>query len=84
MLLLDCLTSSGLPVDWQGEPHIAINPKSQTVRHGSKFTLRCAAFGIPTPHYQWYRNGQPLTKKSADTLQVKKKGCGKSVYQTQH
>lgn len=78
IVLLESLTrsfliSSGLPVDWQGEPHIAVNPKPQTVRQGTKLTLRCAAFGIPTPHYQWYRNGQPLLKKTVDTLQVKKK-----------
>lgn len=64
------IDKSGLPVHWQGEPHIAINPKPQTVRKGSKLTLRCAAFGIPTPHYQWYRNGQPLLDKTGDTLQI--------------
>lgn len=64
------LSSSGLPLDWQGEPHIAINPKPQTIQKGEKFTLRCAAFGIPAPHYQWYRNGQQLPTGSVDTLQV--------------
>ncbi|CAG5958025.1 unnamed protein product [Menidia menidia] len=64
------IDKSGLPVDWQGEPHIAINPKPQTVRQGAKLTLRCAAFGIPAPHYQWHRNGQPLLDKTTDTLQV--------------
>lgn len=63
----------GLPVHWQGEPHIAVNPKPQTVRQGTKVSLRCAAFGIPTPHYQWYRNGQPLVDKTGDTLQVRNK-----------
>ncbi|XP_029009152.1 mucosa-associated lymphoid tissue lymphoma translocation protein 1 [Betta splendens] len=60
----------GLPVHWQGEPHIAVNPKPQTARHGTKVTLQCIAFGIPTPHYQWYRNGRPLAKKTSDTLQI--------------
>lgn len=64
--------SSGLPSDWQGEPHIAVNPDPQTVQQGTDVTLRCAAFGIPTPHYQWYRNGQELLKKTGDTLQVNK------------
>uniref|UniRef100_A0A3Q2SQV8 Mucosa-associated lymphoid tissue lymphoma translocation protein 1 n=1 Tax=Fundulus heteroclitus TaxID=8078 RepID=A0A3Q2SQV8_FUNHE len=64
------IDKSGLPVDWQGEPHIAINPKPQAVQHGTKLSLRCAAFGIPTPHYQWYRNGQPLLDKTADVLQI--------------
>uniref|UniRef100_A0A1A8R624 Mucosa associated lymphoid tissue lymphoma translocation gene 1b n=1 Tax=Nothobranchius rachovii TaxID=451742 RepID=A0A1A8R624_9TELE len=64
------INKSGLPVDWQGEPHIAINPKPQTVRLGSKLTLRCAAFGVPAPHYQWYKNGHPLQNKTSDALQI--------------
>uniref|UniRef100_A0A146MX44 Mucosa-associated lymphoid tissue lymphoma translocation protein 1 n=1 Tax=Fundulus heteroclitus TaxID=8078 RepID=A0A146MX44_FUNHE len=64
------IDKSGLPVDWQGEPHIAINPKPQAVEQGTKLSLRCAAFGIPTPHYQWYRNGQPLLDKTGDVLQI--------------
>ncbi|XP_029908592.1 mucosa-associated lymphoid tissue lymphoma translocation protein 1 [Myripristis murdjan] len=62
--------NSALPGQWQGEPHIAVNPKPQTIRQGAKLTLRCAAFGIPTPHYQWYRNGQALLDKTSDTLQI--------------
>lgn len=61
----------GLPGQWQGEPHIAVNPKPQAVRPGEKITLRCAAFGIPPPQYQWYRNGYPLPNKTSDTLQVR-------------
>uniref|UniRef100_A0A3P9K6Q7 MALT paracaspase 3 n=1 Tax=Oryzias latipes TaxID=8090 RepID=A0A3P9K6Q7_ORYLA len=64
------INKSGLPVDWQGNPHIAINPKPQTIQRGSKLTLLCAAFGIPAPHYQWYKNGQPLLDKTSDTLQI--------------
>lgn len=64
------IDNSGLPLHWQGELHIAVNPKSQTVRPGAKLILRCAAIGIPTPHYQWYRNGQPLHDKTSDTLQI--------------
>ncbi|CAM9281378.1 unnamed protein product, partial [Lampetra planeri] len=61
---------SGLPEHWQGEPHIAVNPKPQRVREGEKLTLRCAAFGNPAPSYQWYRNGQLLFEQTSDTLQV--------------
>ncbi|XP_029379066.1 mucosa-associated lymphoid tissue lymphoma translocation protein 1 [Echeneis naucrates] len=64
------IDKSGLPVPWQGEPHIAVNPKSQTVRKGKKLTLCCLAFGIPTPNYQWYRNGQLLHDMTSDTLQI--------------
>ncbi|XP_041650502.1 mucosa-associated lymphoid tissue lymphoma translocation protein 1 [Cheilinus undulatus] len=64
------IDKSGLPVHWAGEPHIAVNPKPQRVRKGSKITLRCVAFGIPAPRYQWYRNGQQLVDKTSDTLQI--------------
>nr|XP_040024941.1 mucosa-associated lymphoid tissue lymphoma translocation protein 1-like [Gasterosteus aculeatus aculeatus]XP_040024943.1 mucosa-associated lymphoid tissue lymphoma translocation protein 1-like [Gasterosteus aculeatus aculeatus] len=64
------IDKSGLPENWLGEPHIAENPKPQTFRQGTKFTLCCVAFGIPSPHYQWYRNGQLLPNKSGGTLQI--------------
>ncbi|XP_061679544.1 mucosa-associated lymphoid tissue lymphoma translocation protein 1 [Syngnathoides biaculeatus] len=64
------LDASGLPPQWQGQPHIAINPKPQTVQPGAKFTLRCAAFGNPAPRYQWYRNGHLLARNTTDTLQI--------------
>ncbi|XP_061532687.1 mucosa-associated lymphoid tissue lymphoma translocation protein 1 isoform X2 [Phycodurus eques] len=64
------IDASGLPLQWQGKPHIAINPKPQTVQLGAKFTLRCAAFGNPAPRYQWYRNGHLLLKNTTDTLQI--------------
>lgn len=61
---------SGLPARWQGEPHIAVNPKPQTLRPGARLTLRCTAFGIPQPRYQWYRNGHPLKEQTGEKLQV--------------
>lgn len=64
------IDKSGLPVHWQGELNIAVNPKPQTIRPGSKLALRCVAFGIPAPDYQWYRNGLPLTDMTGDTLWI--------------
>ncbi|XP_071020414.1 mucosa-associated lymphoid tissue lymphoma translocation protein 1-like [Oncorhynchus clarkii lewisi] len=64
------IAKPGLPVAWRGEPHIAVQPAPQTVRQGERLTLSCTAFGIPTPHYQWYRNGHPLLGKTTDTLQI--------------
>lgn len=64
------IDKSGLPLDWEGEPHIAVNPKPQSVQPGAKCTLRCVAFGNPAPQYQWYRNGQPLQDKTSDILQI--------------
>lgn len=69
------IDNSGLPLHWQGELHIAVNPISQTVRPGAKLILRCAAFGIPAPHYQWYRNGHALHDKTSDTLQIDHAGA---------
>ena len=73
-------SSSGLPLDWEGEPHIAVNPKPQSVQPGAKCTLRCVAFGNPAPQYQWYRNGQPLQDKTSDILQVRKNDSADSDY----
>lgn len=67
---------SGLPLQWQGEPHIAVNPKPQTLRPGAKLTLRCTAFGIPQPQYQWYRNGHPLKEQTREKLQVQQVTSG--------
>uniref|UniRef100_A0A8C6TJP7 MALT paracaspase 3 n=1 Tax=Neogobius melanostomus TaxID=47308 RepID=A0A8C6TJP7_9GOBI len=61
---------SGLPPRWQGEPHIAVNPKPQTLRPGARLTLRCTAFGIPHPQYQWYRNGHLLSDQTKEKLLV--------------
>ncbi|KAG7522888.1 mucosa-associated lymphoid tissue lymphoma translocation protein 1-like [Solea senegalensis] len=64
------IDKSVLPEHWQDALHIAVNPKPQTVQQGADFSLCCVAFGIPTPQYQWYRNGQALLGMTGDTLQV--------------
>ncbi|KAJ8417345.1 hypothetical protein AAFF_G00285720 [Aldrovandia affinis] len=60
-----------LPRTWREEPHIAVHPSSQTVQRGERVTLECSAFGIPTPQYQWYRNGNLLHGETSETLQIK-------------
>lgn len=74
--------SSGLPIDWQGEPHIATNPKPQKIQPATKLALQCAAFGVPAPSYQWYRNGQPLLDMKNGTLQVRRNGGKDEVFTT--
>ncbi|KAM9854192.1 mucosa-associated lymphoid tissue lymphoma translocation protein 1 [Aulostomus maculatus] len=64
------IDKSGLPEQWTGEPHIAVNPESKRVQQGAKLTLRCAAFGNPAPRYQWYRNGHLILDTISDTLQI--------------
>ncbi|KAM6960896.1 mucosa-associated lymphoid tissue lymphoma translocation protein 1 [Aplochiton taeniatus] len=59
-----------LPVAWQGEPFIVVQPKSQTVTQGEKLSLHCYAYGIPSPHFQWYRNGHQLQDNNSDILQL--------------
>ncbi|KAL0968293.1 hypothetical protein UPYG_G00264910 [Umbra pygmaea] len=66
------IANPGLPESWQGEPHIVVQPAPQTIRPGENLTLCCSAFGIPIPHYQWYRNGHLLLGKTTDTLQIEK------------
>ncbi|XP_072291826.1 mucosa-associated lymphoid tissue lymphoma translocation protein 1 [Eucyclogobius newberryi] len=73
VLALD-IDKSGLPPEWRGEPHIAVHPKPQTLRPGAKLTLRCTAFGVPQPKYQWYRNGTPLRQCTGEMLQVMQAG----------
>lgn len=65
---------SALPQQWQGEPHIAVNPKPQAVGPGARLTLRCLAFGIPRPQYQWYRNGLSLKDQTREKLQIQEAG----------
>ncbi|XP_067246588.1 mucosa-associated lymphoid tissue lymphoma translocation protein 1 isoform X1 [Chanodichthys erythropterus] len=64
------LDEPGVSRAWKGEPHIVIHPKSQTVKPGETFTLKCTAFGKPAPAYQWYRNGHLLTKQTTETLRI--------------
>ncbi|CAL8373976.1 unnamed protein product [Arctogadus glacialis] len=64
------IVKPGMPRVWQGEPHIVISPQSQKVKVGHRVTLRCAAFGSPAPHYQWYRNGLPLQDKNSETFEL--------------
>ncbi|XP_056137699.1 mucosa-associated lymphoid tissue lymphoma translocation protein 1 homolog isoform X2 [Lampris incognitus] len=64
------VNESGLPEQWQGNPHIFVNPEPQRVRPGEKVTLCCAAFGIPSPRYQWYRNGLLLLDQTSESLQI--------------
>ncbi|KAJ0029759.1 hypothetical protein NQD34_004756, partial [Periophthalmus magnuspinnatus] len=55
-------------------PHIALHPRPQTLRPGARLTLRCAAYGVPQPRHQWYRNGAPLNQ-TREVLQVKQVGA---------
>ncbi|TRY58309.1 hypothetical protein DNTS_031066 [Danionella cerebrum] len=60
----------GLSLHWRGEPHIVLQPKSQVVKPGGTFTLRCLALGKPSPTYQWYRNGLPLSQETTEALTI--------------
>lgn len=62
--------AEGLPLNWDGTPHIVVHPESQKVKPGKQVTLNCAAFGIPPPNYQWYRNGCILEDRTTKALQV--------------
>nr|XP_033776905.1 mucosa-associated lymphoid tissue lymphoma translocation protein 1-like isoform X1 [Geotrypetes seraphini]XP_033776906.1 mucosa-associated lymphoid tissue lymphoma translocation protein 1-like isoform X1 [Geotrypetes seraphini] len=64
-----------LPVRWKGEPILAVNPKRATVKARKQVVLKCLAFGIPAPDYQWYHNGNHLhcgKKKAELTIKAEK------------
>ncbi|KAM8861058.1 mucosa-associated lymphoid tissue lymphoma translocation protein 1 [Synchiropus picturatus] len=64
------IQAAGLPAQWQGDPHIVINPTSVRVQPAANVTLSCVAYGKPAPQYQWYKNGLPLFNETSDTLQI--------------
>uniref|UniRef100_A0AAV2L8L9 Uncharacterized protein n=1 Tax=Knipowitschia caucasica TaxID=637954 RepID=A0AAV2L8L9_KNICA len=66
---------SGLPLQWRGEPHITVQPQPQALRPGARLRLCCAAFGVPQPAYQWYRDGQALQQQTREILQVSQAGA---------
>ncbi|XP_072349183.1 mucosa-associated lymphoid tissue lymphoma translocation protein 1 isoform X2 [Scyliorhinus torazame] len=61
---------SALPRRWQGEPVIGLQPEPLRVKVGQRASLRCVAFGIPAPKYQWHRNGIPLPHQTKAELVI--------------
>ncbi|XP_036417621.1 mucosa-associated lymphoid tissue lymphoma translocation protein 1 isoform X1 [Colossoma macropomum] len=62
----------GVQPGWKGEPYIIVQPTpQQTVRHGDTITLKCSAFGMPSPQYQWYHNGHLLPKENKEIIEIK-------------
>ncbi|XP_072409259.1 mucosa-associated lymphoid tissue lymphoma translocation protein 1 isoform X1 [Chiloscyllium punctatum] len=61
---------SELPHRWKGEPVIGLQPESLRVKVGQRVSLRCVAFGIPAPKYQWYKNGIPLPHQTEGDLVI--------------
>ncbi|XP_060092090.1 mucosa-associated lymphoid tissue lymphoma translocation protein 1 isoform X2 [Heteronotia binoei] len=54
--------SPGSSFDLPGETlYICTHPQSQNLVAGEKLVLQCGVVGIPTPQYQWFKNGSPLT-----------------------
>jgi hypothetical protein len=51
-----------------GQPVIALQPQSRLVSMGADVTFAVSAIGFDPIHYQWQRNGTPLTGATNDTL----------------
>lgn len=51
-------------------PVITQAPKSQTVTVGQSVVLSVTATGLPTPTYQWRKDGVNLAGQTADTLTI--------------
>ncbi|XP_048376896.1 mucosa-associated lymphoid tissue lymphoma translocation protein 1 [Stegostoma tigrinum] len=64
------LIKSELPHRWKGEPMIGLQPESLRVHVGQRVSLRCVAFGIPAPKYQWYKNGNLLPDQTKGELAI--------------
>ncbi|NXI52839.1 MALT1 protein, partial [Chloroceryle aenea] len=65
-----CVARGLSPQLWRGEPVIVLNPTEQRVEVGKSLQLQCAAMGIPTPCYQWYRNGNLLEHQNKKKLLI--------------
>ena len=57
---------------WQPQmaPNILSNPVNQSVTGSGALTLTAYATGIPTPSYQWLKNGNPLSSQTSATLAI--------------
>ncbi|XP_078056304.1 mucosa-associated lymphoid tissue lymphoma translocation protein 1 [Mustelus asterias] len=64
------LKSAGLPHRWKGEPVIGLQPEPSRVKVGQRISLKCVAFGIPAPKYQWYKNGIQLPQQTKAQLVI--------------
>ena len=49
-------------------PEFLLQPKSQTVAAGATVVFSAPANGVPTPTYQWQRNGLPIALATSPTL----------------
>ncbi|XP_023318571.1 mucin-5AC-like isoform X2 [Trichogramma pretiosum] len=53
-------------------PHDAFGKKKRKIyiRHGDTISIKCEAFGLPPPRYQWYLNDDALEGQTRSTLTI--------------
>ncbi len=52
------------------QPIITAQPASATIQSGQRLTLRAAAAAIPSPSYQWRKNGTDIPAATAATYSI--------------
>jgi hypothetical protein len=62
--------SSGAHIAVDVPPAITAQPANQTVKSGTSATFTVVASGIPTPTFQWQKNGVNCTQGSATTASL--------------
>jgi pectin methylesterase-like acyl-CoA thioesterase len=54
----------------QMAPNLLTNPVGRSVAGGAALSLNAYATGIPSPAYQWLKNGEPMPGQTASTLTI--------------
>ena len=60
----------GTVIVTQSSPVISSQQNDLDIELGRNKLLACSGTGIPTPNYQWYRNGVPIQNAESDSYRI--------------